>query len=152
MSIVNPDTGEVVEAPGADVDLVTLDLAGLNEEALLAMFPTPIQAAGALLKARAVARRAPQALKKYRGELLKAERDLKVALGMAIRDLRDEYPKATVTELRDIAHGTSGRVRDAQDARDTAWLMLEYARDFDRAIGRDIDILRSLNANFRGEH
>lgn len=28
----------------------------------------------------------------------------------------------------------------------------EYARDYDRAIGRDIDILRSLNANFRGEH
>ena len=42
--------------------------------------------------------------------------------------------------------------REAQEARDTAWLLFEYARDYDRAIGRDIDILRSLNANMRGEH
>ena len=40
----------------------------------------------------------------------------------------------------------------ARDARGRPSLLLEYARDYDRSIGRDIDILRSLNANLRGEH
>ncbi len=44
------------------------------------------------------------------------------------------------------------KARQGVQSEGVAWLLLEYARDYDRAIGRDIDILRSLNANFRGEH
>lgn len=151
---VNPITGEVDEVetvPGTDVELVPLNLAGMDENALLALFPTPVQAAGALIQARIVARRAPAALNTYRTKLKRAETDLKVQIAVAVRDLVEDYPKATLTERRMLAY-TVDRVKTAQDAADTAWLELEYARDFDRAIGRDIDILRSLNANLRGEH
>ncbi len=152
---LNPLTGEVdgpETVPGTDVELVPLNLAAMDEDALLALFPTPVQAAGALVHARAVARRAPAALAKYRAELRTAERELRIALGLAVQDLRSKFPRAPLTELRDVAHGADERTQAAQEAVDTAWLLLEYARDFDRAIGRDIDILRSLNANLRGEH
>lgn len=152
MSIANPDTGEVVDSPGADVELVTLNLASLDEEELLRLFPTPVQAAGALIRAREAARRAPAALDTYRRRLKVAERDLVIAIAKGARDLLDEYPRMLITERRDLARATDQRVLDAVEARDEAWLLFEYARDWDRALGRDIDILRSLNANFRGEH
>lgn len=151
---VNPLTGEVDEdtSPGTDIELVPLNLAALSEDELTAMFPTPMQCAGALVYARQVTARAPKALNDYRTKLKAAERELTVALAMGARDLLSEYPRMPMTERRDLARALDERVMAAQEAVDTAWLLLEYARDYDRAIGRDIDILRSLNANFRGEH
>lgn len=151
MSIANPDTGEVVDSPGADVELVTLNLASLDEEELLRL-PTPVQAAGALIRAREAARRAPAALDTYRRRLKVAERDLVIAIAKGARDLLDEYPRMLITERRDLARATDKRVLEAVEARDEAWCLMEYARDWDRALGRDIDILRSLNANLRQEH
>jgi hypothetical protein len=155
MNEVNPITGEVEDVetvPGTDVSLVPLNLAGLDEDAVLAMFPSPAQAAGALLYARAVARKAPAALNEYRTNLKKAEKDLAIALALGAENLLSIYPRMPMTERRDLARAIDDKVKAAEEARDTAWLLLEYARDYDRAIGRDIDILRSLNANFRGEH
>lgn len=146
---VNPITGEVSE--GKEIGLVPLNLAAMSEEALLELFPSPIQAAGALIRARETAARAPRALSMYRTELKKAERTLKVELALAMRRLATEFPRSTMTE-RKILAASDEKVRAAQDVHDDAWLLLEYARDYDRAIGRDIDILRSLNANFRTEH
>lgn len=152
---VNPITGEVEEPekiPGTDVELVPLNLAAMDEDQLLALFPTPVQAAGALMYARNVARRAPAALNEYRTQLKARERELTIAIAVAARDLLAEYPRMPMTERRDLARAEDSRVKAAQEAHDEAWLLLEYARDYDRAIGRDIDILRSLNANLRGEH
>lgn len=151
---INPNTGEVVEEDetAAEIELVPLNLADLSEEEILRMLPTPVQCAGALQYARQVTARAPKALNKLRNALTKREQELTIALAMGARDLLAEYPRMPMTERRDLARATDDRVRAAQEARDDAWLLLEYARDYDRAIGRDIDILRSLNANFRGEH
>lgn len=149
---VNPLTGEVEESPGTDIDLVPLNLSGLDEDAILAMFPTPMQAAGALLYARQVAARAPAALNKYRTALKRAEKDLTIAIALGAERLLETYARMPMTERRDLARATDPRVAAAEEARDTAWLLLEYARDYDRAIGRDIDILRSLNANLRSDH
>lgn len=152
---VNPITGEVEERetfPGTDVELVPLNLATLDEDAILAMFPTPAQAAGALLYSRQVASRAPAALNAYRTALKKAEKDLTIAVALGAEKMLETYPRMAMSERRDLARALDPRVKVAEEARDTAWLLLEYARDYDRALGRDIDILRSLNANLRGEH
>lgn len=151
---VNIGTGEVTEdgAAAAGMDMVPLNLAALSEDELLAMLPTPVQCAGALQYARQVAARAPKALNELRTTLTARERELTIAVAIGARDLLTEYPRLPMSERRDIARATDDRVSAAQEARDTAWLLLEYARDYDRAIGRDIDILRSLNANMRGEH
>lgn len=155
MSELNPITGEVTDGermPGTDVELVPLNLAGLDEDAILAMFPTPMQAAGALLYARDVARRAPAALNTSRTALKKAEKALTIAIALGARDLLTEYPRLPMSERRDLARATDPRVIAAQDTAETAWLLHEYTKDFDRMIGRDIDVLRSLNANLRSEH
>jgi hypothetical protein len=151
---VNFTTGEVTEdeAAAAGMDMVPLNLAALSEDELLALLPTPVQCAGALQYARQVAARAPKALNELRTALAERERELTIALAIAARDLLSDYPRMPMTERRDLARAEDDRVTRAQEARDTAWLLLEYARDYDRAIGRDIDILRSLNANMRGEH
>src|SRR5690606_26698253 len=50
---INPVTGEVEEVEaGSVVEMVPLDLANLSEDELLAMFPSPVQVAGALMIAR----------------------------------------------------------------------------------------------------
>lgn len=152
---VNPITGEVDEAetfPGTDIELVPLNLAQLNEDAIAAMFPTPAQAAGALLYSRQVASRAPAALNTYRTALKRAEKDLAIAVALGAKKMLETYPRMAMSERRDLARALDPRVKTAEEARDTAWLLLEYARDYDRALGRDIDILRSLNANLRSEH
>ncbi len=152
---VDQQTGEVLEPetfPGTDTHLVPLNLGSLNEDDLLALFPTPAQAAGALLKAREVNGRAPAALARFREGLLKAENELRIAVALGAEELLELYPRMSMTERRDLARAINDRAKRAQDARDTAYLQLEYARDFERAIGRDIEILRSLNANLRGEH
>lgn len=148
---VDESTGEVLE-PGTDVELVTLNLAGMNEAELLALFPTPVQCAGALLKARAAVTRAPAVLNEYRTALAARERDLTIALAKAARDLLADYPRMPMTERRDLARAESSAVREAQEARDTAWLLMQYAKDRKDSLFEDIGILRSLNANFRGEH
>lgn len=148
--IVDERTGEVDESPG--VELVTLDLAHLDEDELLGMFPSPVQCAGALLKARASLRRAPAVLNEYRTALSDRERDLTVALAIAARDLLGEYPRMPMTERRDLARAVDDRVTRAQEARDEAWLLLQYAKDKKDTLFEDIGVLRSLNANFRGEH
>ncbi|WP_193596109.1 hypothetical protein [Microbacterium sp. YJN-G] len=150
---VNFTTGEVTEdeAAAAGMDMVPLNLAALSEDELVALLPTPVQCAGALQYARQVAARAPKALNELRTALAERERELTIAVAIGARDLLAEYPRLPMSERRDIARATDKRVSEAQEARDTAWLLLEYARDYDRAIGRDIDILRSLNANMRGE-
>lgn len=149
---VDPATGEVTDDAPESMELVPLNLAGLSEDELLALLPTPVQASGALVQARAVNARAPKALSHYRRILRKAQRDKKVAVGRAVKDLRTEFPRATLTELRDLAYGADDRVIEALDAEDDAWLAFEYAKDYAAAIKEDIEILRSLNANFRGEH
>ncbi|WP_136056310.1 hypothetical protein [Microbacterium sp. K24] len=150
---VDPVTGEVDDdETGTDIELVPLNLADLSEDELIRMLPTPIQCAGALQYARQVTARAPKALNRLRNSLTERERELTIAVALGARDMLSEYPRLPMSERRDLARATDDRVKAAQEARDTAWLLLEYARDYDRAIGRDIDILRSLNANFRGEH
>lgn len=145
---VDEATGEIVERP---IEVVAVDIARLDEDELLAMFPTPVQAAGALLKAREAVMRAPAALRAAKDALRRAERDHKLAVGLATRDLAERFPDMAVTERAKLAV-TDSRVIDAQDRLDTAWLALEYARDWDRALGRDVELLRSVNANFRQEH
>lgn len=147
---VDPNTGEVVEPSG--FELVPLNLAGLDEAELLALFPTPVQCAGALIRARAMVTRAPAVLNEYRTELAKRERDLTIAVAKGARDLLADYPRMPMTERRDLARATDDRVLAAQEARDTAWLLLQYAKDKKDSLFEDVGILRSLNANFRGEH
>lgn len=151
----DPITGEVIEQPtfaGTEVDLVPLNLASMSEEEIIALLPTPIQAAGALTYARRVSLRAPKALDERRRALKAAERDLTIAVALGAQTLLTEYPRMPMTERRDLARATDSRVKAAQEAADEAWLLLEYTRDHERAIARDIDILRSLNANLRAEH
>lgn len=152
---VDQATGEVDDAetfPGTDSHLVPLNLRAMNEDELLALLPTPTQAAGALVMAREVNGRAPAALDRFREALLKAENELRIAIALGAEELLQIYPRLSMTERRDLARATYDRAIRAQAARDTAYLQLEYARDFEKMIGRDIDILRSLNANLRGEH
>jgi hypothetical protein len=152
---VNQQTGEVADEatfPGTDVALVPLNLSTLSEDEIVQLIPTPVQAAGALLRARELAQRVPDALDTRRRALKTAERELTIAVALGAQTLLTEYPRMPMTERRDLARATDSRVQAAQEAVDTAWLLLEYTRDWDRAIGRDIDILRSLNANLRGEH
>ncbi|PRB09248.1 hypothetical protein CQ047_11255 [Microbacterium sp. MYb72] len=146
------DTQSEVDEVAERMELVPLELAGLDEADLLAMFPTPVQAAGALVWARATNANAPRALNEYRKKLRKAQRDKKIAVGRAVKELRAELPRATLTELRELAYGADDRVIAALDAEDDAWLAYEYAKDYAAAIKEDIEILRSINANFRGEH
>ena len=152
---VDEQTGEVrddEQFPGTDVTLVPLNLAGMSEEQILELLPTPTQAAGALIYARAVSMRAPKALDERRRALKAAERELTIAVALGAQALLTEYPRMPMTERRDLARATDSRVKAAQEAVDEAWLLLEYARDYEKAISRDIDILRSLNANLRAEH
>lgn len=149
MTEVDPITGEVIDSPG--MELVPLNLAALAEDELLALFPTPVQAAGALIRARAANARIPGALNEYRGKFRAAENAHKLALAKAVRDLAVEFPRATLTERRMLAVEDE-RVKAAQDDLDTAWLLFEFARDKAKAVTEDIDILRSINANFRQEH
>ncbi|KJL49509.1 hypothetical protein RS84_00222 [Microbacterium hydrocarbonoxydans] len=148
----DPMTGTVVHtAPGFDI--VPLDIAMLDEELLAQWAPTPVQIAGALAMARAKNLSAPAALDDYRRKLQRAERSKKVALGMALKKLRDEYgPRYTMTELRELAYGTDQRLIDAMDAHDDAWLAFEYAKDFAEAIERDVSLLQSIAKRVGGEN
>lgn len=147
---LNPTTGEIEDAPDG-LELVPLNLGALDEDKLTQLFPTPGQMTAALMWAREANGRAPAALARYRLTLRTAERELKVAIALGVKRLRGEMPKATLTELRDLVHGIDPTVVTAREAVDDAWLAFEYARDYERAIREDIEILRSLNANLRSE-
>ncbi|RRJ85934.1 hypothetical protein EG850_11145 [Gulosibacter macacae] len=145
---IDPETGEVIDAP---LGLVPLNLSALSEDELAAALATPQQAYAALQKARSLNARVPAGLDKYRRALRAAERDLSLAKAVELKRLREEWSKATLTELRELAT-VSDAVQEALDARDTAWLLFEYAQDWAKAIAADIDLLRSINANVRAEH
>ena len=144
---IDPETGEVVERP---IELVASDIANIDEDQLIALFPTPAQAAGALLLARQKVARAPRALRDAKMQLKAAERDLRVITGRVTLELADKYDGMSVSERQKLA-ASDARVGEAEETRDLAWLALEYAKDWDRALGRDVELLRSVNANFRQE-
>ncbi len=133
--------------PSTEIELVPLNLGELDEEQLLAMFPTPVQCAGALLVARQTLAEAPAVLNDRSRALKDAKRNLIIARGYAYQKAqgRDAATRRLVAE-------SDADVIAAWEAVDTAELALEYARDVRRSLTEDIEILRSLNANFRGEH
>lgn len=142
--IVDDATGTVAES---GVELVPLDLAALNEDELIGLFPTPVQCAGALLKARAMIAHAPAVLAARSKAVKDAKRNLIVARGYARQAAigRDAETRRLVAE-------SDADVLKAWEAIDVAELALEYAREMRKTLSEDIEILRSLNANFRGEH
>jgi hypothetical protein len=137
---VNQSTGEVV-------DLVPLNLAGLNEDDLVQMFPTPVQCAGALLMARSMIANAPAIL----AERSKAVKDAKRVLASA-RGYAYQKAQGRDAATRKLVAESDADVIQAWEDLDVAELALEYARERRKSLSEDIDILRSLNANFRGEH
>lgn len=145
---VNPVTGEVEDAPSV-LELVPLDLVNLSEDDLIAMFPSPVQVAGALQIARARIGHAPGVLKDLSKAVKTAKRDLLIAKGKAYRDARQAG--FNITDARNYAE-VDGPVIGAREAVDDAELELEFGRDLRKSLTTDIDILRSLNANFRAEH
>lgn len=147
----DPTTGAVVESPSG-FDILTLDIAALDEDWLAQWAPTPRQVAGALVISRAKNLAAPKALDRYRRELRKAERNKAIALGLAISDLRKEFgSRLTMTELKELAIGTNERLIAAMDAYDEAWLMFEYAKDFADAIKTDVTLIQSIAKSQKGE-
>lgn len=142
--IVDDATGTVAES---GVELVPLDLAALDEDELLHLFPTPVQCAGALLKARSMIAHAPAVLAARSKAVKDAKRNLIVARGYARQTAigRDAETRRLVAE-------SDAEVLKAWEAIDVAELALEYAREMRKTLSEDIEILRSLNANFRGEH
>ena len=145
--MIDPATGEVLERP---LEVVAVDIAALDEQELAQLFPSPVQAAGALLKARQAVARAPYALRKAKEKLRAAERDLKLAIARATLELAEQFQGMSVSERSKLAEADA-RVVDARETADMAWIELEYAKDWDRALGRDVELLRSVNANMRAE-
>lgn len=141
----DPNTGVV--SGSTEIELVPLNLGELDEEQLLAIFPTPVQCAGALLVARQTLAEAPAVLNDRSRAVKDAKRNLIIARGYAYQKAqgRDAATRRLVAE-------SDADVIAAWEAVDTAELALEYARDVRRSLTEDIEILRSLNANFRGEH
>jgi hypothetical protein len=144
---INPATGEVTEPRPDSVDLVPLNLAGLNEDELLQLFPSPVQCAGALLQARAAIAHAPEVLAKRSKAVKDAKRELIVARGYA-----RQRAQGRDAETRKLTAESDPEVIAAWERIDDAELALEYARELRKTLSEDIEILRSLNANFRGEH
>jgi hypothetical protein len=142
---LNTATGEVDEE--SSTQLVPLNLADLDEDTLIAMFPTPVQAAGALLLARRLIADAPAILNARSKALKDAKRTLLVARGYA----RMKAPGKTADDRR-VEQESDAQVITAGEWVDTCELALEYAREVRKSLSEDIDILRSLNTNFRAEH
>ena len=144
---VDAATGEVAEAQ--EIELVPLHIAELDEDALLAMFPTPVQCAGALLIARERIANAPAALEQLGTKVRDAKRSLIVTRAKArIRFRQEGWGISDAKELADADEHVVAAVEKVDETE----LALEYGRDLRRTLTTEIDILRSLNANFRGEH
>lgn len=141
----HPETGEVID-PTPSVDLVPLNLAGLDEDELVHLFPTPVQCAGALLQARTAIARAPEILASRSKAVKDAKRVLAAARGYA--RLRAE---GRDMETRRLVAESDADVIQAWEHLDVCELALEYARERRKSLSEDIDILRSLNANMRSE-
>lgn len=139
---VDERTGEVRE-----VELVPLNLAALDEASITQMFPTPQQCVRALMIARETIAKAPVVLAERSKAVKDAKRKLAVARGYAYMNAqgRDAATRKLVAE-------SDADVIQAWEEVDVAELALEYARERRKSLTEDIDILRSLNANFRGEH
>ena len=142
--IVDEATGAVAES---GVELVPLDLAAMNEDELLELFPSPVQCAGALLKARRMIAQAPAVLAARSKAVKDAKRNLIVARGYA-----RQRAVGRDAETRKLVAESDADLVQAWEAIDVAELALEYAREMRKTLSEDIEILRSLNANFRGEH
>lgn len=142
----HPETGEVID-PTPSVDLVPLNLAGLDEDELVHLFPTPVQCAGALLQARTAIARAPEILASRSKAVKDAKRLLAAARGYA-----RARAEGRDMETRRLVAESDADVIQAWEHLDVCELALEYARERRKSLSEDIDILRSLNANFRGEH
>lgn len=143
MTAADPATGEVL-----DLELVPLNIARLNEDELAQSFPSPVQVAGALMIARERISRAPKALEELSAEVKARKRDASLARGKAFVNARKAgYSIADARAYAEIDDTTVA----ALEAVDTAELALEYGRDLRRTLTTEIDILRSLNANFRAE-
>jgi len=143
---LDPTTGEVTEAD-ATVELVPLNIAQLDEHELLQMFPTPVQCAGALMIARARIAKAPAVLADLSKAVKDAKRELIIARGYA-----RQRAEGRDAETRKLTAESDAEVIKAWERIDETELALEYARELRKSLSEDIDILRSLNANFRGEH
>lgn len=147
----DPRSGVLVDIPHG-FDIVPLNVAILDEDLLAQWAPTPAQVIGALSIARAKNLAAPGALADYREKLRAAEKERKIALGLAVHKLRREYGNgATMTELRELAYGVDERLMKAVDSYDDAWLAFEYAKDFAEAVERDVTLLQSIAKSMRGE-
>lgn len=144
---IDQSTGEIIDDGSRTVELVPLNLAALDEQEILGMFPTPVQCAGALLKARAMIAQAPAILAARSKALKDAKRELIIARGYA-----RQRAEGRDAETRKLTAESDADVIKAWEYIDTCELALEYARELRKSLSEDIDILRSLNANFRGEH
>lgn len=142
--IVDDTDGTVTEQ---GVELVPLNLTALDEGELLQMFPSPVQCAGALLKARAMIAHAPAVLADRSKAVKDAKRELIIARGYA-----RQRAVGRDAETRRLVAESDADVLTAWERIDVAELALEYAREMRKTLTEDIEILRSLNANFRGEH
>lgn len=76
-----------------------------------------------------------------------AKRNLIIARGYA-----RQAAAGRDAETRRLVAESAPEVLTAWEAIDTAELALEYARERRKSLSEDIEILRSLDANFRGEH
>lgn len=146
---VDTATGEVRDDEQTDLALVPLHIAELDENELLAMFPTPVQCAGALLIARERIANAPAALEKLGAAVRDAKRSLLVTRAKARIRFRGEG--WGISDAKELADADPDVVAAVEKVDETE-LALEYGRDLRRTLTTEIDILRSLNANFRSEH
>lgn len=146
MTALDQATGEIHDE---ELALLPLHIAELDEEQLHALFPTPVQCAGALIIARERIANAPGALSRLSGAVRAAKRDLLVTRAQARMRFRREG--FNIPDSKDLAEADDA-VKAALEAADEAELALEYGRDLRRTLETDVEILRSLNANFRGEH
>lgn len=142
MTMVNEQTGEL-----ADIQLVPLGLSDLDEDELLKMFPSPVQCAGALLIARRHLAEAPAVINERSRRLKAAKRMLIVARGYALKQV-----EGRTAEIRKAVAEAEPNVITAWEHIDECELALEYAREVRKSLSEDVEILRSLNANFRTEH
>lgn len=118
----------------------------MDEDELLGLFPTPVQCAGALLKARSMIAHAPAVLAARSKAVKDAKRNLIVARGYA-----RQTAAGRDAETRRLVAESDAEVLKAWEAIDVAELAPEYTREMRKTLTEDIEILRSLNANFRGE-
>lgn len=154
--VVNPVTGEVegdwrVDAENADTGImVPLNLSQLTEAEVVQAFPTAGELEQALLASRTRLGRAAPFLSDASRVLKKTKRDFIVARAVARQNVRETGIWKTEKDV-DAAIDRDDSVQRALTIVDDAALKLEYARELKNSLHMDIEILRSLNSNMRGE-